>query len=210
MKELEMMEIQVSALIDGELSRSAVLSVIDNLLEDGESRLFYRRARHLDLAIESTRDTDHGASGELWRKIEEAAGRDNESPKFVWVAPNRHLSRWLLRAAAAAVIVIGMWSVSTIVLPSSEPGNIAEIIAGSAPNSMDDERFIELTTELLQADPRYHHAMYEIVDAVSRHAIPREGMVDRNRSFFVNASLDGEELIEMSERGLNQNPPQIY
>ncbi len=216
MNEHEIMEIQVSALIDGELSRSAMLSLVDRLLDEEESRSFYRKARQLDLTLESARASGGGgigASGELWQRIEEAARRTAPVPAETSAAkaPPRRASRWLLRAAAAALVLVGVWSVgSSMLSPSSERHTIVEIIAGSAPDSMDDERFITLTTELLQADPRYHHAMLEIVGAVNRRTMPREGVVDWNRGFLVNASADGERFVGMSEAELAQNPPQIY
>ena len=65
-----------------------------------------------------------------------------------------------------------------------------EIVVGSAPQSMDDERFIELTRELLRADPRYHRTMLEIVSAVDRQTTRGEGLAERPRNLLVDGESD--------------------
>lgn len=210
----EMMEIQVSALIDGELARSAMLNVIDTLLEDEQCRRFYRQAREIDLALESTRPRGEtrGASTELWDRIEAAARKGGSAAEGTPAAQrfSRH-PWWLFRAAAAVLVLAGVVAIGGFMLsPSNGDLQVIDIVANRSTQVMDDERFIELTAEILQADPRYHRAMLDIVEAVSRHSMPREGVVDWDRDFLVNAADNDDFQRRFGDTNLATTTRQVY
>ena len=56
------------------------------------------------------------------------------------------------------------------------PPNDAVVQVGAGP--MTDARFVELTKEVLGADPRYHTALYEVMDQVIRETTPREASTE--------------------------------
>ena len=60
---------------------------------------------------------------------------------------------------------------------------LAEIALGGG-TEMTDTRFVELTREVLEADPRYHSALYEIMEQVVQDTagydeVSTEEMIDR-------------------------------
>jgi hypothetical protein len=84
-----------------------------------------------------------------------------------------------MRVAAALVIAVGAWSVVWMwpdLGPREEGVMSIELAANSG--AMSDQRFLELTTELLQADRHYHFKMQQIMTAVNRHSFAAEGSTE--------------------------------
>jgi len=170
-------EIQVSALLDGELGREETLAVVDQLLDSSELRRFYREGRRLDVALGQLHaaDAGEGPPSELWRRIVAAAQLPEGAPASasrsrppVW--------RWALQAAAVVLVAVATW----LLAPSGQrPGDpldlagsdVVSVALASAPDRMTERRFLEITTELLQADRSYHHQMYQILQAVHRPSL---------------------------------------
>jgi len=180
MNHCEFFEIELSTLLDDELSHAEVLRVVDHLASCAQCRAFYRGARALDLAL-----AERGASAEalragLWARVERRASGPDSSrarrarPPAVLV--------WGLRAAAAILVVVGGWTATRLwTAPGGAPSSreVVSIALASNPDGMSDQRFVELTTELLEADPRYHRKMQQIMAAVSRSSVAPEGGVER-------------------------------
>ncbi len=178
----ERYEAEISALIDGELDHVSVLEVVDDLVDRSEGRDFYRRARRLGGLLEQARESSRAGDlpPDLWRRIErewaEGGGHDAEAMDGVVRPWPRSVARWSLRVAAAAAIAVAAWTVGRGgPIQDRLAGDVVRIELASDAGAMTDERFVALAAELLRADRRYHLAMGEIMDAVTRQVAATEG-----------------------------------
>ncbi len=178
MTRCERFEIDTSALIDGELTPSATLATVDHLLACPSCAELYRAGRRLDSALEAARDS--GRAGELpaglWERIESAGSPVSDDAPVTVMRPRRRLPRWLLQAAAVLVVVgAGWWAGRSWPEPRPADDGVLQVVVEGDRGSMDDQRFIQLATELLRADRRYHVKMEEIMAAVNHHTVISEG-----------------------------------
>ena len=185
----------LSALIDGELDRSALLPTLDHLVRCPSCRELFAAARHLEGSLALIRAPGHGsppASG-TWRRIRGAAGLKGRGPRT-------RLASQGLAAAAVAVLVVGLWAARSFAptLPEARPGSDHRIHLSRDPKSMSEERFVALTAELLRAEGRYHRKMLEILEHVDGESFIAEGSNDEDRPW----PEDGEE----SDRADGRDP----
>jgi len=170
-------EIQVSALLDGELGREETLAVVDQLLDSPELQRFYRSGRRLDVALGELRGADAGGAppSALWARIVAAAELPDRGPAADR-RPRPPVWRWALQAAAVVLVAVATWMLA----PSAQrpagsvdlaDGGVVSVALASEPDRMTERRFLEMTTELLRADRRYHHQMYQILQAVHRPSL---------------------------------------
>jgi hypothetical protein len=66
-------------------------------------------------------------------------------------------------------------------------GDEVEVELGSRQGEMTEDRFLEIATEVLEADSRYRRAMYQVMDTVMEDRAPTEGGGDELRN-----SIDSE------------------
>ena len=172
-------EPEISALLDGELSHSECLAVVDHLLVCEHCRAFYRGGRSLDEALHAAQvvSASDELPGGLWERIE-AAARPPSTSRVVPLRVPRRVRTTLFQAAAVLVLALGGWWMlerRATDLPPLPADGIVQVAVESNPGAMDDSRFLQMTTELLQADRRYHLKMYQILSAVNRQTFVREG-----------------------------------
>ncbi len=152
----EFYEAEVSALLDNELSHAKVLELVDYLVNSEECRPFYRQARTLGRTL-----TLSDLPPDMWQRIEKRADERQ-----------RHrYPRWPLKLVAIVVCAVGIWSIGRYIpreIRVEDPAVAIQLASDSG--HMNEERFIELTTELLKADRRYHTKMGEIMNAVNASA----------------------------------------
>ncbi|MDA8019233.1 MAG: anti-sigma factor [Thermoanaerobaculia bacterium] len=139
---------------------------------------------------------------ELWQRIaERAPWNETESHPRSAITPasrsrRRALMEWAPRLAAAFVLVLGLWMMQLVVRESGSAGffretseastdhlakdELTESRIGESLPEMSDERFVELATEVLEADPRYHYEMLAVMKTATR-GIDREGTVDHRK-----------------------------
>jgi len=193
MKNCEYHEEQLSAWLDGELERAGQMEVLDHLVVCESCRRFHAEARALDglVSVVRTPADAPAPSAEIWRRIQMAADRP---------AARRAIPAWALRAAAVIVLAIGLgtvfWLGSTgdAVLP---PEAIVQL--GEESGRMTDARFVELTQEVLRADPRYRAAMYHVMDQVMRDTADQEVSIEYDE--------EGEPAVESTRAdGLSRLP----
>lgn len=180
MKNCEHFETLVSTWLDGPLNRSDQVECLDHLVRCGGCRAFYVDARSLDGLVAAIR-TPVGAaspSPEVWKRIDwmTRTGRKRFSL--------RRVPAWTLRAAALVVVAVGLTVVAWIGNPFAPPPEQAEVFLGQGVE-MTDTRFVELTREVLQSEPRYHSAMYQIMEQIVRDTAPAreassEGLLQRS------------------------------
>jgi hypothetical protein len=75
---------------------------------------------------------------------------------------------WAMRLAAAVLLVAGLWGGLAAVSALRPAGEPIEITLGEDSGRMSEERFVDLTVELLRADSRYHQEMLQVLTAVER------------------------------------------
>jgi hypothetical protein len=117
-------------------------------------------------------------SPEVWKRIQWVTTKERRKQPA-----RRRIPLWAMQAAAVVVIAVGLsvvvWN-GTATAPDQ-----AEVRLGSS-TKMTEGRFVELTKEVLEADARYHSAMYQIM-----------GQVVRDTSVAGEASL--EDVIQRSD-----------
>jgi hypothetical protein len=128
---------------------------------------------------------------EVWKRIEWETRAQRGEPR------RRRLPGWALQVAAVLVVAIGLsfvvWDGNIATAPTQ-----AEIQLGQG-SEMSEERFVELTREVLGADPRYHSAMLEIMGQVVRDTTPAgEGSPEELMQRY-DESNDGEN-VELGAR----------
>jgi hypothetical protein len=164
------------------------MELLDHLVFCESCRRFHAEARALDGLVAAVRTPaqDQAPSAEIWQRIQRAADR----------RPSRRgIPAWALRAAAVLVLAVGLGSVFWF--GSSEEAELpAEAIVhlGEQSGQMTDARFVELTQEVLRADPRYRTAMYHVMEQVMRDTADYEASIDydeQGEPAAEGASADG-------------------
>ena len=156
-------ECHVSAWLDGQLDRTEQVEMIDHLARCESCRTFYAEARALEGLVAAVR-TPAGAdapSHDVWKRIQGATGAPREPVRVLGVPA------WAMSAAAAIVVAVGLgvvvWNGSRLEAP--EPMQ-TEVVIGESAGEMTEARFIELTKEVLRAEPRYRSAMHRVMEQV--------------------------------------------
>jgi hypothetical protein len=182
----EAFEIEISAMIDGQLPAAEALPVIDHICGCRSCRGFYRMVRGLEASLAEARVSS--GRGELpaglWARIDAELQEDGVAGEVVSLPQAAHsLPGWLWKMAAAILVLVGTIVIGRQMLPANDgpPSDVLMVRMESDRGQMSDQRFIELTTELLRADRRYHQKMSDILQAVGGHAYVAEGSPDRSR-----------------------------
>jgi predicted anti-sigma-YlaC factor YlaD len=193
MSSCEHHETLVSAWLDGQLERNEQVECLDHLVRCGACRGFYLEARALDGLVAALR-TPAGAaapSPEIWKRIEWAARR-----KTTQRPARRRVPGWALQAAAVLVVAVGLsvllWNNRVAPAPAQ-----AEVLLGQG--TMSEERFVELTREVLQADRRYHSAMFQIMEQVV-HDTAETGEASSEGTIQRTDEINGGESAEAALR----------
>ncbi|HKH46052.1 MAG TPA: zf-HC2 domain-containing protein [Thermoanaerobaculia bacterium] len=179
MSDCETYEMSLSALADGELPAEELLPTLDHLAECPSCLAFYRDLRALAAALPAAAAEPAGtltspgeAPEEIWRRIKAAA---------VPAARPGHAQPWAMRLAAAFLLVAGLWgalaAVRSVLRPAGEP---IEVTLGEDRGRMTEQRFVDLTVELLRADARYHQEMLQVLTAVDERDGRQEAPVDHD------------------------------
>jgi len=168
MSACEQYEIEISALLDGESSPAKVIELLDHLVQCPACQEFYQDLRSFqttvdelpDLAVIPTRPT-------LRQRLRSRAG----------VVP-----QWAWGLAAVFLFMVGVVGVTTISI-TDEPDLANSTIPATITleehrGQMNDGRFLEIVTELLQAGRQYHNEMAEILKQIQRPTNADE-LVDR-------------------------------
>jgi hypothetical protein len=188
--------------MDEEVNRQEAVELLDHLVRCRACRSFYRDARALEGVVQagaSERSADLprvplAVPDGLWERIESEARPPS----------NRRIGGWALRAAAVAVIglALALFAVPRIDL-GNDPALVArageeiEVELGSRQGDMTEDRFLEIATEVLEADSRYQRAMFRVMDSVMEDRAPTEGGGDELRS-SINTERRGEQVDERS------------
>ncbi len=147
-------QMELSALMDGEADQEALVEALDHLMTCPDCAEFYCEARGL----------------------QEMAAVLSAEPRPA-AAPKRGAAIWRrgfwpvwAGAAAMVLITVGLWAGRMHSRQVYEPPPTDEPLIGlklgEAEGEMNEERFTEMTVELLRAGERYQQKMYEVLDQV--------------------------------------------
>lgn len=181
MSDCEICEMSISALVDGELPTEELLTTLDHLAECSSCQAFYRDVRALAAATGNLRPPasasapEEAAPEEIWRRIEAAA-----APALSKTGRPRP---WAMRLAAAILLVAGLWGALAAVRSLRPAGEPIEITLEEDRGRMTEQRFVDLTVELLRADSRYHQEMFQVLTAVLVRGGRQESPVDQDAPF---------------------------
>ncbi|MCP4546459.1 MAG: hypothetical protein GY835_08355 [bacterium] len=202
MTQCETFEMQISALLDGEISYHEQIMLTDHLLSCSSCRDFYNKARELqdlvdELPMTLSEETETTADQALAYASELESSEETPREHSRFRLPASTPQRWLWAAAAVLVFLIGIWSSNTLQNDSWRYADLPEtpsqdepidVLLASDSGRMDDSRFVALTLELLRGDQRYHSKMYEILAELQAGQIPVEGeastALNRNEGGF--------------------------
>ena len=195
LKSCEEHEIDLSSLLDGELSPAEAADATEHALGCASCAEFFRAARRVAGAAEGLREEDGALSpsraDELWRAVERRSAVREPRPAFAagrGAEPNR--ARRTLRAAALVALGLGGgYLLSGLAGPGA--GSSAVLAGVGAGAAMDERRFVAVADELLNSDVRYQRAMLEVLRLVP--AIETgEGLRKEDSPRIVQASNEGE------------------
>jgi len=174
MKSCEQYEIDLSSLIDGELSPIEAGDALEHALGCPGCAEFFRAARRVQGAAEALRTADGALSesraDELWRAVETRTGAGRTI-----AAPMAALARRGRTLRAAALVALGLgggYLLAGLAGPGSpasrlgDPGGDPRLASSGAPASMDELRFVAVADELMRSDVRYQRAMLEVLRLV--------------------------------------------
>lgn len=147
--------------------------MLDHLTRCGSCRRFYLEARALGSLVAVTNPavraepSPDGRIDEVWLRIE-----DRIRPRGGSAAG---LPRWAMAAAAALVIGAVLALLPWSWFPQTSPSREMEVLLEGDAGEMTERRFLELATEVLRADRRYHFAMRDVMDKVITDEWESEG-----------------------------------
>lgn len=204
-------EMDISALIDGELESHRLLPLLDALVRDEQLRRFYLDARALQTTLDGDVKDDFVSeevipvTDDIWDGIEQR--RQQKQTKFFSL---NSLPVKMFSAAAVILLLVGMWAGG--VFPWQTPewkSDVLQVELEANAGNMDEQRFMELTAELLRADRRYHRRMLEMMEAVNSRAFVREGTADRPPARIDQALNTAEPDAQVNNIDEGRNPMEI-
>ena len=179
MSDCETYEMSISALADGELPAEDLLPTLDHLTECASCRAFYRDVRALAAALPAEAELASAvppeAPEEIWHRIEAAT-----APAFVQRERPGRAPSWALRLAAAVLLVAGLWGALATVSALRPADGPIEVTLGDDRGRMTEQRFVDLTVELLRADSRYHQEMLQVLTTIVERDGRQETPIDRD------------------------------
>ncbi|MDX1502403.1 MAG: hypothetical protein R3325_08555 [Thermoanaerobaculia bacterium] len=196
MTDCERCEITLSGWLDGEERDGERLEALDHLTRCEACRRFYREGRALSGLVAAAEGAASDLGAERWERIVAAAA---ETPP----AAGRGVPAWALRAAAALLLAAGLvyalWSPSRAA-HTEAPAADVELVLEEDAHAMTETRFVELTTEVLRADRRFHRALYEVMEQVVSDTSKTEASAD--------GSGRESEIEESAETGSEKTKPE--
>ncbi len=196
-------EVGVSELLDGEIEVDRLFEVIDTIALDPGSRQFYLESRALSGLTAAVEPTPHSEPPrEIWDLVAERCDESADgswqgvkrklstgplqvatakAPKARKLRERQHSAFGLgaptLATAAAVVTLVFLaliWGRNSLApqRTSDSVGELAQIAVGTS--DMTENRFIDLATEILQADRRYRLELTKLLSEVERSLVTDE------------------------------------
>ena len=155
----EQYQINLSALMDGELASEELANTIRHLAACDACMKEFETFQALQKRVNHEVKTP-SVPARVWKLVSRETGA---VPPAVSRRFNPMVVR-TLRLAAVIIICFGLgYTLSKPVFHLQKTDPRTPIVLASSPGSMSEERFLEMTRELLSADPAYHRKMYLIL-----------------------------------------------
>jgi hypothetical protein len=172
---------------------------VDQLLQSRELQVQWREGRRLQMALEGTGKGGAKLPPGGWNRVRRASGLGRARVVRLSATATRALV-----FAASVVLVAGLAVTAFFGLPGG-PAPTGEgttrVELASERGRMSDDRFVELTAELLRADPKYHRRMLEVMEVVHEQAYGREGEPENDASFAAATGENGEAAPRRTSEG---------
>jgi len=199
MKTCEEYQIDISAMLDGELTPAEIAATVQHLAKCSECERVFEEFQLLQEKVDKEYSRP-AVPQELWKNIQSKTIHEQQSTDLTGrVIEFRKWAFRIISVAAGIAITftagyfLGKPSAPLLIDPSTP------IILASQKGSMSDERFQQLTRELLIADQKYQQKMYFILHALNSEymegdldppSIDNNDYTDRLR--LINSTGDGE------------------
>ncbi len=163
----ERFEADLSAIVDGELDGEPLRRAVDALAVSPELRRFWAESRELQTSLRAGKEDRAGVTPRegLWDVIEAKA----KPPARTFALGHVPTRAWAAAATILIAISLALSGFLKVDIPAFHSPERTVQLAGD-PGSMTEDRFLELTTELLKADPRYQRKMLEVMQVVNQQA----------------------------------------
>ncbi len=163
MKSCEEYQIYISAMLDGELKGDELTRTVSHLSVCRECMSTLKAFQALQAKVDEQKTTP-ALPGNLWSRIEQSSGRP-EKPR---VLPLMSRTASIIAIAAGIILFFALgYILRKPMMPSIAVDRETPIVMASDAGSMSEERFLQLTRELLSADPKYHRRMYFILHTLT-------------------------------------------
>lgn len=192
----ETFERAISELVDGELDTPEQLAAVDHLVACASCRAFYRRARKLGEMVARAEAEEPGPPPEeVWRRIADETGVTRRR------RPGVRVPRFALQLAAVIVLALGFALLPRLFqTPQATAGDGRIVVElGSDGGAMTEERFVEITTEILRSDSRFHREMLAVMALVTAADDSSEGTVDRAVDLDEKSESDEDDTVFAGE-----------
>ncbi|MBZ0264740.1 zf-HC2 domain-containing protein [bacterium] len=206
----ENFEVNISALMDNELTGKELLQTLDHIVGCESCRKFYTECRSLESLIQNKPNLENVEEivlpEQLWDSIVEKASRKKTR---IFHFPG---SPQIWAVAAMLFLAVGLWVGGVLKLPNINPerhGDVVELRLEENKGKMTEDRFIELTTELLKADRSYHRKMLEVMETVNRNDVVVEGSLDPGAQEDARTSEPQRNRLSRSEGMRPSSPVEI-
>ena len=215
---------RISSLLDGEFEQDQLLETLDFLVGTQQARKFYKNARALQGLVESAESTeartqvrpDPTGWAAVTKRLQDGpqeAEVPTRATPFPLSKPSPPANEnqgpsWIMGLAAAALLATVGW-LSVQFLDSVPRGNTPpetatvrdgsstpELTIGAEEGHMTDSRFIELATEIVEADRKYREEMLALMTAIQAPPMVESTSADTGSS----ASGIDQELARQDRR----------
>ena len=165
--ECEQYQINLSAMLDGELKGVELADTVGHVAECGDCRRQLNVFRRMQELIDSEYSVQQ-APANLWRRIERTVKPARFRPKIV------PFKRIVWRIAAAAAVIAIVFGAGYFI---GSPGRILQqdgeplIKLTGFEQQMDEDRFLDMTRELLNSEPKYQLKMYMVLHTIYNNNI---------------------------------------
>ena len=187
----EYYQMNISAMLDGELSGSELAETVEHLSQCENCRKEMEMFRKMQEKVDSDY-VDEAVPRNVWKNIERIT-KAEKKPVVVEFKDNVYK---IIAAAAVLIIIFGagyfFGRPGTVLMQDGR--SLINLASQTQQQQMSDDQFIDMTRQLMNADPRYQVRMYMILHSLFDQNI--EGGFDPMRNEEANETDDG----------MNENP----
>lgn len=166
MRDCEYYQMNLSAMLDGELHGTELSETVKHLSECSNCMREFERFQKLQVKVDEVYQPEPLRQG-LWMDIQAKSQSERGQKHKSKAKILSFKSPWvrIISAAALFLIIFGLGyyfgKPSTAIIQNNTP-----IVLASSAGEMGEDRFMQITRELLTSDRKYHLQMYLILRAL--------------------------------------------